>query len=416
MSETPSTSLPLSEQRVYFAGKLGGMNRKEAQSLVRQYGGVPAAQFDDAVTVIVIGADELPLDSTDDILSQAMRDAAACGRVEILPETGFWTRVGVVEAEQQVRRLYTPAMLAGLLNVPVSTIRTWHRRNLITPARKVRKLPYFDFQEVATARQLAQLLAAGATPQAIEKKLADLARFLPDAERPLAQLGVIVQGQRILLREGDGLIEPGGQMLIDFDAGPPSTVAPGDGLVQSFKLPSATMPLTPGNAPMPVQQILEMAAECEEEGRIDDAIDCCRAALAAGGLQAGVCFQLAELLYRNGDLHAAKERYYMAIEIDEDYVEARSNLGCVLAETGQLELAVAAFEGALALHGSYPDAHYHLARALDDLDRGEEAATHWTQFQQLAPGSPWADEASARLGDFDDDDFEEEEYDDEDWG
>ena len=35
----------------------------------------------------------------------------------------------------------------------------------------------------------------------------------------------------------------------------------------------------------------------------------------------------------------------MAIELDEDYVEARANLGCVLAEWGQRELAIAAFEG-----------------------------------------------------------------------
>ncbi len=415
MSETSPTSFALSDQRVYFAGKLGGMNRKEAQTLVRQHGGVPAVQFDGDVTIIVIGADELPIDVDGDILNQQMRDAAACGRMEILPETGFWTRIGVVDAEQQVRRLYTPAMLAGLLNVPVSTIRSWHRRNLITPVRSVRKLPYFDFQEVATARQLAQLLAAGATPHTIEKQLADLARFLPDAERPLAQLGVIVEGQRILLREGDGLIEPGGQMLIDFEALPATGAADSAG-PETLALPSATLPLLPGDAPMPVEQMLEMAAQCEEEGRIDDAIDCCRAALAAGGLQAGVCFQLAELLYRNGDLHGARERYYTAIEIDEDYVEARSNLGCVLAETGQLELAVAAFEGALDLHASYPDAHYHLARALDELNRPEEAAAHWSQFQQLAPGSPWADEASARLGDFDDDDFDDEDYDDEDWG
>ena len=46
-------------------------------------------------------------------------------------------------------------------------------------------------------------------------------------------------------------------------------------------------------------------------------------------------------------------------------VEARANLGCVLAEMGKLELAASAFTGALALHGEYPDAHYHLAGTLD---------------------------------------------------
>lgn len=88
----------------------------------------------------------------------------------------------------------------------------------------------------------------------------------------------------------------------------------------------------------------------------------------------------------------------MAIELDENFVEARANLGCVLAETGEHELAVAAFEGALRYHGDYPDVHYHLARTLDELMRSDEALQHWAAFVELAPDSPWADEARERLG------------------
>ncbi|MCA9165314.1 MAG: tetratricopeptide repeat protein, partial [Planctomycetales bacterium] len=46
----------------------------------------------------------------------------------------------------------------------------------------------------------------------------------------------------------------------------------------------------------------------------------------------------------------------------------------------------------------YPDVHYHMARALDDLERLEEAERHWREFLELAPESPWADEARDRLG------------------
>jgi tetratricopeptide (TPR) repeat protein len=96
-------------------------------------------------------------------------------------------------------------------------------------------------------------------------------------------------------------------------------------------------------------------------------------------------------------LGGARERYYMAIELDEDYVEARANLGCVLAETGQRELAIAAFEGALRYHPDYADAHYHLARTLDDMGHRLTAEQHWRRFLALAPGSPWAAEAAERL-------------------
>jgi tetratricopeptide (TPR) repeat protein len=120
--------------------------------------------------------------------------------------------------------------------------------------------------------------------------------------------------------------------------------------------------------------------------------------MASGGPTAEICFLLAESLYQMHDLPAARERYYMAVELDEDYVEARANLGCVLAELGEQELAISAFEGALAYHDDYPDVHYHLARILDETERADEALAHWKAFLRLAPMSPWADEARHRLG------------------
>ena len=140
-----------------------------------------------------------------------------------------------------------------------------------------------------------------------------------------------------------------------------------------------------------------LAAELEDEGRLTEATEMWRAALVAAGPTPEVCFQLAELLYRQGDLCGARERYYMAIELDEDYVEARANLGCVLAETGRRDLAVAAFEGALRYHPDYADVHYHLARTLDELGRRAAATQHWQAFLALSPDSPWAEEAQHRL-------------------
>ncbi len=323
---------------------------------------------------------------TDPWLDAATRAAAEQGAIEVIAETQLWQRLGLVEADQNVHRLYTPAMLAEMLKVPVAVVRRWHRRGLIRPAHEVRKLPYFDFQEVAAARRLAELLAAGVSPQAIERKLEDLARILPGVERPLAQLSVIVEGKEILLRQGDGLIEPGGQLRFDFEA------APTDAAAESGE-PAAGAPHAPS-----AEEMCAMAAKLEEEGRLESAAEMYRAALAAAGPSPEVCFQVAELLYRLGDLGGARERYYMAVELDEDYVEARNNLGCVLAELGQRDLAGAAFEGALAYHPDYADAHYHLARLLDEQGRREEAESHWRTFARLAPDSPWVEEARARLG------------------
>ena len=76
----------------------------------------------------------------------------------------------------------------------------------------------------------------------------------------------------------------------------------------------------------------------------------------------------------------------------------RASLGCVLVELGQTQLALAAFHGALEHHADYPDVHFHLARLLDELDQPEQAEPHWQTFLDLAPKSPWAEEARQRLG------------------
>jgi tetratricopeptide (TPR) repeat protein len=199
------------------------------------------------------------------------------------------------------------------------------------------------------------------------------------------------EGKQILLRQGDGLIEPGGQMRFDFEA-----AAAGTAGAEVSARPLAAEDPSALSAALPGQMAL-MAAELEEAGQLEAAAEMYRAAMAAGGPQAESSFQLAELLYRQGDLAGARERYYMAIELDEDYLEARANLGCVLAELGQHDLAVAAFQGALAYHGDYADVHYHLARLLDELGRRDEAEACWRSFLELAPDSPWAEQARSRL-------------------
>jgi tetratricopeptide (TPR) repeat protein len=304
------------------------------------------------------------------------------------------------QSPEHAERYYTPAMLAEVLGVPLTVVRRWHRRGLIVPVQEVRRLVYFDFQEVAVAQRLAQLFRAGVSLQNIEKKVADLVRLLPGTQRPILQPAVIVQGQSLLVRQGDGLVEAGGQLRFDFE---PALVVPPLGGVSDGPSEGGTTSAIAGvlrsleDVSLSAEKMRGLAAELEEEGRLTDAADVYRAAMSAAGPDPESCFELADLLYRQGELGAARERYYMAIELDENYVEARANLGCVLAEMGQRELSVAAFEGALRYHPDYADAHYHLARTLDEMGHRRTAEQHWRRFLALAPGSPWAAEAEQRL-------------------
>ncbi len=375
------------------------MASRDAQQLMRRHGATVIERPDASATLVVVGDSGLPLGEGGfaAALDESVRAAADRGTLEIISETELWQRLGLVDPQQNIHRDYTVPMLAKLLSVDVPTLRRWQRRGWIVPVREVRRLAYFDFQEVATARRLTELLAAGISAAEIEKELAALARYLPGVKRPLSQLSVIVEGKSLLLRQGDGLVEPGGQKRFDFGAAADAELSPGQA---SIALTSDILGFDGHKALDPTMspgELVELAGQLEDEGQLEAAAEMYRAAMAAGGPTAEICFLLAELLYQLVELPAARERYYMAIELDEDYVEARANLGCVLAELGETELAISAFAGALVYHDAYPDAHYHLGRLLDEAGRAAEATEHWEAFLRLAPTSPWADEARERL-------------------
>jgi len=160
----------------------------------------------------------------------------------------------------------------------------------------------------------------------------------PQHDRAIGLECQSIEGRQLLLRQGAGFIEPGGQMRFDFDAfeeSSESAVTDADGATLSIEQYLAEPSVPPAK-----EEVLDMAAQFEDDGRLEDAAEMYRVALSASGPAPEICFQLAELLYRMGDLAGARERYYMAIELDEDYVEARANLGCVLAELGQPDLPI----------------------------------------------------------------------------
>ncbi|MEZ6138035.1 MAG: tetratricopeptide repeat protein [Pirellulaceae bacterium] len=290
-------------------------------------------------------------------------------------------------------QLYSPAMLAELLQVSVRVIRRWYRAGLLQPTQVVMQVPYFCFSQVATAKQLARWMRSGIKVQSIENQLR-LIRSRVGEHVALDTMRIVAHGKRLVLLDGDSVMEATGQFQFGFEADDHDT----DRLPTTLRFePASTKAAIPG-AVQSLEQMINEAMEAEDVDDLDMAIDWYRAALTAYGPNPDICFQLAELLYRQGDVSGARERYFMAIELDPGLVEAQANLGCVLAESGQLELAIAAFEGALQQFSDYADVHFHLARALDDAGQTDRAVDHWLRFLELAPVSPWAEEARERLG------------------
>src|SRR5262249_53310480 len=112
---------------------------------------------------------------------------------------------------------YTAAMLGQLVGVHPSRIRAWQRRGWVCSREEKQRLAYFDFTELTVARQLARLLEGGINPRLLAKKLHEIQRRFPEVARPLAELTLVRDGRKLLVRRGGDLIEPGGQLRIDFD-------------------------------------------------------------------------------------------------------------------------------------------------------------------------------------------------------
>ena len=148
------------------------------------------------------------------------------------------------------------------------------------------------------------------------------------------------------------------------------------------------------------------AAECFEEGcrladvgDLEGALSVFREASRSDPTSPELQFHLAEVLYRMQNILGAFERYRIAVELDHDYVEAWTQLGCLAVELHDSVTAVSAFQSALDVHSDYPDAHYHLAEVLAQEGRMEDAVTHWRRYLEFDQRGPWAAFARERLVD-----------------
>lgn len=480
-------------RRVALGKGLVIATRRDWKRLIKQHGGHPVDQVDGFTDVLLVNEDHSgatpPMRTDGEALTgegllafssasnASVSDApvadASSGNtdlrrhpLEVMTEVELWQLFAGGESDVDLSRFYTPHMLAGLLDVPVTAIRRWHRRGLIAPVHQVNKLPYFDFQEIASARRIARWIQKGQSPSSIERQLEKIAEAGGDF-RPLSQLSIIVRGRQVLLRAGEGLTSATGQLHFDFDDGMafdavdaddvkfdqrqrqregegegevvcggsdvssdavgifgdrfeqsesvvPSPMESGSGAASSLDL-EADLETDEADRPQVLpfvkfeefasesfdkspDEFVRWATELEDDGDPVAALEVYRSMALAHGPTPDVSFRVAELLYQLGDLPAARERYYFAIELDETFVEARASLGCVLAEEGKHEMALAAFRGALDYHLNFADVHFHLARLLDEMGRADQAITHWDAFLQLAPKSPWAEEARLRLG------------------
>lgn len=389
----------LAGERVAFTGTLASMTHAQAMELVQRHGGAAGEHVSRQTTMLVVGEEGWPLEEDGHVsvkLQQVDRWNKGGADIRIVNESDWLLLLGLTERREEIKRLYTPAMLSQLLDVSVHVIRGWERAGLIRAVKSVYRLPYFDFQEVTSARRLSQLLEAGVPRREIEESLRRLPSVRRGDERPLEQLEILVRNARVVMRDRHGLLEPSTrQRVMDFEPQEESAA----GVPNYDPPPSIKIQLARPDETFHGQDWYVQGCRLYDEGRLSDAAEAFRLCLMTEPSNAEAHFHLAEILYRQDNVAGALERYYAAVENDREYIEAWTQIGCLHRELDELDSALDAFDIALGVHPDYPDAHFQKAETLAELGRRGEALPHWRRYLSYDSRGPWADLARQRLAD-----------------
>lgn len=404
----------LQGEKVTFTGILASMTHQQASDLVVENGGSSSVHMSRQVTMLVVGEEGWPLDEEGKAsvkLEQAVELINSGVPLQILKESEWLRLLGLEHRERDVHRLFTPAMLQQKLSIPVGVVRRWERLGLIVPVQRVFRLPYFDFQEVAAVRRLQEMLNSGIPRDRIEQSLAELRQLLPSVDRPLAQLEILASYSRVVFRDEKGLVEARtGQRVLDFDS-EPAAASTDSSSGRSKELAESELAEIPSTIPMPnfgvIAETTPSNWNAEEwfdhgcgllaDDGVTESIEAFRMALMLCPDDAEIHFYLASALYRNGNAGGAMERYHVAVELDHEYIEAWTQLGCLRFEAGDSHAAIEAFDIALTCHADYPDAVYHKATVLSELGRSDEAVVLWKQYLDFDQDGPWAEAVMERL-------------------
>src|SRR5437667_3719869 len=249
----------------------------------------------------------------------------------------------------------------------------------------------YTFRDLLALRAASALLDAGASVRQIREALTALRRQDPGLEHPLAELRLVLEGDRLVAQSDRVRFDPRtGQMVLALDSGgleAAATATLATGLVR---------PLAP-----PVDQAetwFERASEWDgDPAQWEDAIDAYRRVVSIDPTYAAAWNNLGLLLHRMGRYDEASEAYLAALDQDPQCCEAAYNLGSLHEDRGEIDDAIQDYRAALELAPDYADAHFNLAGALSRAGRGDEAVRHWQRYLDLDAGSPWARIARAHL-------------------
>jgi tetratricopeptide (TPR) repeat protein len=150
-------------------------------------------------------------------------------------------------------------------------------------------------------------------------------------------------------------------------------------------------------APRLTQAINTLGNVLRLQGRVDEALECYLQAIRLDPRRATPCHNMGKALQERGDYVGAISWFEHAQALQNDPARYFANQGCLWAARKHHEESARCYRLALAHASGMAEAHQGLGEALLEQGRIDDAETCFREAIQLAPTSPFAWVALARL-------------------
>jgi hypothetical protein len=298
---------------------------------------------------------------------------------------------------------YTLRDVARITGVSRARLRYWERTSLLEPQAPLRPddrptlrdtapgvatdRDDFGFRDLVDVRSVLTLLDRGVSLRRIRSNVRELREKMPEVDLPLRALRPWTDGsRRVVVRHDGALVEPNGQLVLDFAA-------------------SAGAPAVALHSPQEFAQLQESAMEWFEQGcKLDsnratfgEAIDAYRKAIECDATFADAHCNLGSVYFNQDRMGQARECFETALSHEPHHVESNLNLATLLEEEHRYQLALRHYRIALDADPLAADTHVSLALLYEKIGLRRKARGHWQRYLQLDPGGTWSETARQRL-------------------
>jgi tetratricopeptide (TPR) repeat protein len=289
---------------------------------------------------------------------------------------------------EPVTDLFTGPEVLRLLGITNGRLRALDRAGIVSPTGRRRGRRAYTFSDIIALRAARDLLAQRVRLRDVARAIDNIRSALPKVTRPLAELRIVSDGKRVVLKSSAFSYEPiTGQMLLDFDV-----KALRDDVVRVLR------PVVGAQRARTAYELYVRASQLDEDpDTIDEAEKLYQRALELDPWLAIAYTNLGNIRFRRGDEPAAEKLYQKALSLDSAQPEAQYNLGYVMLERGRPVEAIEFFRGAIASDPQFADAYFNLAMAYEQAGDAAKARPCWRKYLEIEPTGTWAEIARKHL-------------------